>query len=243
MGRIHQSGKSLSDLVRLELLDEIRRGKYLIDGRLPNEGKLAQELGVSRNTLREALRVLESVGVVEKKHGLGTFVRGESSPKVKPGLEVLFRVTDAISELGMIPGTSGIEFESSTADSRVAEKLGISTGTLVNQLRRVRTADGVPAIYCIDMFSPRVGDLDVEKIKSSIFSYLEEVKGIRITYASTDIRPIVAGKELADKLEVTTASPLLLLDEVHFDKFDNPIFYSRLFFRSDYFIFHVVRTR
>ena len=143
----------------------------------------------------------------------------------------------------MIPGTSGIEFESTTADSRVAEKLGISTGTLVNQLRRVRTADGVPAIYCIDMFSPRVGDLDVEKIKSSIFSYLEELKGIRITYASTDIRPIVAGKELADKLEVTTASPLLLLDEVHFDKFDNPIFYSRLFFRSDYFVFHVVRSR
>jgi len=57
MGRIHQSGKSLSDLVRLELLDEIRRGKYLTDSRLPNEATLAQELGVSRNTLREALRV------------------------------------------------------------------------------------------------------------------------------------------------------------------------------------------
>ena len=50
-------------------------------------------------------------------------------------------------------------------------------------------------------------------------------------------------KELADKLEVTAASPLLLLDEVHFDKFDQPIFYSRVFFRSDYFVFHVVRTR
>ena len=129
MGRIHQSGKSLSDLVRLELLDEIRRGKYLIDSRLPNEEKLAKELGVSRNTLREALRVLESVGVVEKKHGLGTFVRGESCPKGKPGLEVLFRVTDAILELGLTPGTSSIEYESSTADSRVAEKLGISIGT------------------------------------------------------------------------------------------------------------------
>ena len=243
MGRIHQRGKSLSDLVRLELLDEIRRGKYLIDSRLPNEETLAQELGVSRNTLREALRVLESVGVVEKKHGLGTFVRGESCPKGKPGLEVLFRVTDAILELGLTPGTSSIEYESSSADSRVAEKLGISIGTTVHQLRRVRTADGVPAIYCIDMFSPLVGDLDVEEIKSSVFSYLEEVKGIRIAYASTDIRPIVAGKELAAKLEITAASPLLLLDEVHFDQSDNPIFYSRLFFRSDYFVFHVVRTR
>lgn len=243
MGRIHQNGKSLSDLVRLELLDEIRRGKYLIDSRLPNEEQLAKELGVSRNTLREALRVLESNGVVEKKQGLGTFVRGETSPKVKPGLEVLFRVTDAIVELGMIPGTSEIEIRSSSADARVAEKLGVGEGAFVNQLTRVRTADGVPVVYCMDMFSPHVGELDLEKLKSSIFTYLEEIKGIRITYASTDIRPIVAGKELADKLLVSAASPLLLLDEVHFDKFDKPIFYSRLFFRSDYFVFHVARSR
>jgi len=243
MGRIHQSGKSLSDLVRLELLDEIRRGKYLIDSRLPNEENLAKELGVSRNTLREALRVLEANGIVEKKQGLGTYVRGESSPKVKPGLEVLFRVTDAILELGMVPGTSEIEIENSFADARVAAKLGVDEGTPVNQSRRVRTADGIPVVYCIDMFSPSVGELDIVKIKSSIFTYLEEVKQIRIAYASTDIRPIVAGKELADKLSVSAASPLLLLDEVHFDKSDHPIFYSRLFFRSDYFIFHVVRSR
>ncbi|WP_407308667.1 GntR family transcriptional regulator [Desulfosporosinus sp. SB140] len=243
MGRIHQSGKSLSDLVRLELLDEIRRGKYLVNSRLPNEEQLAKELGVSRNTLREALRVLESNGVVEKKQGLGTFVRGESSPKAKPGLEVLFRVTDAILELGSSPGTSEATFETASADARVAEKLGVDIGTLVNHMRRVRTADGIPVVYCIDMFSPMIGDLEVEKMKSSVFSYLEEVKGIRISYASTDIRPIVAGKELADKLLVSAASPLLLLDEVHFDKSDQPILYSRLFFRSDYFVFHVLRSR
>ncbi|GAB6156297.1 GntR family transcriptional regulator [Desulfosporosinus burensis] len=243
MGRIHQSGKSLSDLVRLELLDEIRRGKYLIDSRLPNEENLAKELGVSRNTLREALRLLEANGIVEKKQGLGTYVRGESTPKVKPGLEVLFRVTDAILELGMVPGTSEIELTCSFADARVAQKLGVSEGTPVNQSRRVRTADGVPAVYCIDMFPPSIGELDVERLKSSIFTYLEEVKEIRIAYASTDIRPIVAGKELAVKLSVSAASPLFLLDEVHFDKSNNPIFYSRLFFRSDFFVFHVVRSR
>lgn len=243
MGRIQQSGKSLSDLVRLELLDEIRRGKYLVNSRLPNEEQLAKELGVSRNTLREALRVLESNGVVEKKQGLGTFVRGELSPKAKPGLEVLFRVTDAILELGSNPGTSETTFETASADARVAEKLGVNAGTLVKHMRRVRTADGVPVVYCIDMFSPTIGELEVEKLKSSVFAYLEEVKGIRIAYASTDIRPIVAGKELADKLSVSAASPLLLLDEVHFDKLDQPIFYSRLFFRSDYFVFHVLRTR
>ncbi|AFM42050.1 transcriptional regulator [Desulfosporosinus acidiphilus SJ4] len=242
MGRIQQSGKSLSDLVRLELLDEIRRGKYLVNSRLPNEEQLAKEMGVSRNTLREALRVLEASGVVEKKQGLGTFILGEPSPKAKPGLEVLFRVTDAILEMGSTPGTSEAAFEMSTADARVAEKLGIEVGTSVYHLRRVRTADGIPVVYCIDTFPAVIGELEVEKMRSSVFAYLEEVKGVRISYASTDLRPIVAGKELADKLSVSAASPLLLLDEVHFDKLDQPIFYSRLFFRSDYFVFHLLRS-
>lgn len=243
MGRIQQSGKSLSDLVRLELLDEIRRGKYLVGSKLPNEEKLAGELGVSRNTLREALRVLESEGVVEKKQGLGTFVRGESGPKVKPGIEKLFRVTDAILELGLTPGTSELDFNISPADAWEAEKLGINEGTAVSHLRRVRTADGTPAVYCMDVFSPKVGDLTLEHLRPSVFSYLEEVKGIHIAYAATDIRSIVAGKELAGKLNVSAASPLLLLDQVHYDKLNQPILYSRLFFRSDFFVFHVIRAR
>lgn len=144
--------------------------------------------------------------------------------------------------MGSTPGTSEAAFEMSTADARVAEKLGIEVGTSVYHLRRVRTADGIPVVYCIDTFPAVIGELEVEKMRSSVFAYLEEVKGVRISYASTDLRPIVAGKELADKLSVSAASPLLLLDEVHFDKLDQPIFYSRLFFRSDYFVFHLLRS-
>ncbi|MHB1653639.1 MAG: UTRA domain-containing protein [Desulfitobacteriaceae bacterium] len=73
--------------------------------------------------------------------------------------------------------------------------------------------------------------------------YLEERKGIPISYASTDIRPMLASQELATKLKVPAASPLLLLDQIHFDKQDLPMLYSRLFFRPDYFVFHVVRRR
>ncbi|CAA7600710.1 Chorismate pyruvate-lyase/UbiC transcription regulator-associated domain protein [Acididesulfobacillus acetoxydans] len=49
--------------------------------------------------------------------------------------------------------------------------------------------------------------------------------------------------ELAGKLGVSAASPLLLLDQIHFDDRNLPILYSRLFFRPDYFVFHVVRKR
>ncbi|KLU60141.1 HTH-type transcriptional repressor YvoA [Peptococcaceae bacterium CEB3] len=243
MGKIHQNVRSLADLARLELLDEIRREKYLVGSRLPNEGKLAEEMGVSRNTLREALRVMAAQGIVEKRQGLGTFVRAESMPNAKPGLEVLFRVTDAITALGMSPGTSEIELETGPINPMEAERLRIQSPTVINRVRRVRTADEVPVVYCLDVFSPTVGTLVESELRASIFVYLEEKKNIHISYASTDIRPTIAGQELAGKLGVSAASPLLLLDQIHFDDRNLPILYSRLFFRPDYFVFHVVRKR
>ncbi|MFN8512264.1 MAG: GntR family transcriptional regulator [Chloroflexia bacterium] len=58
--------------------------QYIIDNQLspgtslPTEHALARTLGISRNSLREALRALETTGVVETRHGLGTFV-GQAS--------------------------------------------------------------------------------------------------------------------------------------------------------------------
>ncbi len=46
---------------------------------LPSEGRIAKELGISRNSVREAVKALESLGVLEVRHGNGLFVRGLSA--------------------------------------------------------------------------------------------------------------------------------------------------------------------
>ncbi len=68
------------------IADMIRSGDYIPGDRLPGERQLAQELHVSRTSVREALGRLETVGLVECRHGLGTFVKDPSREIVQAAL-------------------------------------------------------------------------------------------------------------------------------------------------------------
>lgn len=70
---------------------------------MPSEFDLAKQLGVSRATLREALRILEEENVITRRHGVGTFVNPK--PIFTSGIEQLYSVTDMIKQGGMEPGT------------------------------------------------------------------------------------------------------------------------------------------
>ncbi|WP_324741183.1 FadR/GntR family transcriptional regulator [Pseudomonas veronii] len=60
-----------------QLKERIQNGEWCVGARLPTEHVMAQELGVSRNTVREALRVLVFTGVVEVRQGSGCYLRGQ----------------------------------------------------------------------------------------------------------------------------------------------------------------------
>jgi DNA-binding GntR family transcriptional regulator len=89
--------------VRDELTDRIERGLLTAGTRLPSEPALATELGVSRATLREALRTLEGEGLVRRMWGSGTYVA--QGHRVANSLDMNFGVTDAIRAAGMEAGT------------------------------------------------------------------------------------------------------------------------------------------
>ena len=57
-----------------QLAERITRGEFLPGNKLPNELELSERLSVSRTTLREALRILSTRGLVEARRGIGTFV-------------------------------------------------------------------------------------------------------------------------------------------------------------------------
>jgi GntR family transcriptional repressor for pyruvate dehydrogenase complex len=69
------------------LADAIEAGKYRLGDRLPTERELAEQFGVSRPTLREAMIALEMLGLIEARHGLGIYVTGNVRPVV-PSAEI-----------------------------------------------------------------------------------------------------------------------------------------------------------
>ncbi len=85
------------------LKQDIEEGVYKEREKLPSEFDLAKHLGVSRATLREALRILEEENVIIRRHGVGTFVNAK--PLFTSGIEQLNSVTNMIKQAGMKPGT------------------------------------------------------------------------------------------------------------------------------------------
>lgn len=91
----------------LQVIDQIREnianGTYKERERLPSEYELSKQLGVSRATLREALRTLEEDNIVTRRHGVGTFVNPK--PIFSSGIEQLHSITDMINNSGKKSGT------------------------------------------------------------------------------------------------------------------------------------------
>ncbi len=122
--------KSDSRHLYLQVIDRIKRdietGVYKEKQKLPSEFELAKQLGVSRATLREALRVLEEENIIIRRHGVGTFVNAR--PLFTSGIEQLSSVTDMIRQAGRKPGTSFFVFLHPTADGRRYAPLPMPAG-------------------------------------------------------------------------------------------------------------------
>ena len=72
------------------IMGKIRGGSLTLGSGIPSERQISAELGISRNSVREGLRALENMGVIESRHGSGNYVSGHISDSVKRTFEVMF---------------------------------------------------------------------------------------------------------------------------------------------------------
>ncbi len=111
--------------------------------KLPSEPKLAEQLGVSRATLREAMRTFESQGLLRRRQGLGTFVVGPTQV-IESGLEVLESLEKQAEKIDLNLSMGESEIIHLEADTRLANKLEIRIGDPVIEVRRVILTDDSP---------------------------------------------------------------------------------------------------
>lgn len=230
-------------LLYLRVIEKIKQdidaGVYREGEKLPSEFELSKQLGVSRATLREALRILEDEKFVVRKHGVGTFI--SSKPPFTSGIEELFSVTDMITRAKMTPGTKVLVAEKVLATEREAERLKIEPNSPIYRIVRIRYADDTPVVYCVDKVPAHlVSNPETLTEGKSLFDSLEQEVGRRVAYAITHIEPSVSA-EISSQLQ--TDQPLLALKQLHYDESDLPLLDSANFFRADRFDFHVVRKR
>ena len=229
----------------LQVIDRLKQyideGVYKERDKLPSEFDLAKQLGVSRATLREALRILEEESVIIRRHGVGTFVN--SKPMFTSGIEQLNSVTDMINTAGMIPGTIFLSSSISEATEEDVRRFICKETSELVIVERVRTANGEPVVYCVDKVLSSNLSPSIVHQSESIFEQLERDSKKRIAYAIAEISPIGYHEVVSPILNCSPETALLVLHQMHYDEMDEPILYSVNYFRSDQFSFHVLRKR
>ncbi|MEN2464513.1 GntR family transcriptional regulator [Ornithinibacillus sp. FSL M8-0202] len=237
--------KSDSRHLYLQVIDKIKHdiqaGHYKENQKLPSEFELSRSLGVSRATLREALRILEEDNIVTRRHGVGTFVN--QKPIVSSGIEQLSSVTSMIEHAGKKPGSQyySTELIEPTEEERI--KFKPYELTKLVKMERIRTADGKPVVFCIDKVPEELFPTEAAHKDDSLFKLMEEHSGKRISYAITYIEPVSYHEKIYNILHCEFDQSLLLLKQMHYTENDKPILYSLNYFRSDVFSFHVLRKR
>jgi GntR family transcriptional regulator len=231
----------------------IEAGRWQLGEQLPSEPQLASELGISRGTLRESIRVLISNGLLDRRHGVGTFVARVPPPSIDRGIDELFGAAEAIAQMGYAPTMGVCRVEVVEAADVVARELRLPRRTHVCHIERVRLADGRPVVLCHDYVNARllreqgihVDDVERQILArgGSLYTWLEQDLGRSIDTALARIEPVVASAETAAALEVEAGVALLRLRQTHFGQDGAEILYSDNLHNSELMHFHVVRRR
>jgi GntR family transcriptional regulator len=232
----------LPAVVRDEMASRISSGEWRPGQRLPSEPVLAASFGVSRSTLREALRSLEEDGFLTRNRRAGTFVTHR--PRLVNNLDVNFGVTDLIRSMGLRPGTENLKTYAAHATEDEAARLALPPASPVTVVERVRTADGEPVVFSRDVvpsFLLQHGEESLEGLgQSSIYAALENL-GAAVVQGVATIRPARASRQLSAQLRVPAGTLLLQLLQVDYDASGRPVLLTYESHLADAFEVTVVR--
>jgi GntR family transcriptional regulator len=224
-----------------DLRSEIAAGSYPPGERLPTETKLAEHFGVSRPTVRAALRELEALGLVQTQHGVGTFV--VEQPAVRAGLERLDSITASITATGKVPGMIYASRLVRSVLPEEAAHMGVPGDTSVLELRRTILADGEVVAYSYDLmpmslFPP---GFDPETLEGSLFTFLRRELGIEPVYGVAEVHA-VNSDHVGWGREAKAHNLFVLLNQMHYAGDDQLILYSRTYFIEGRYSFTIFRN-
>jgi GntR family transcriptional regulator len=209
--------------------------------RLLSEPELAKELGVSRATLREAMRTFETQGLIRRRQGSGTFVVGKVQA-LDSGLEVLESLETMAKRLDLEISVSNLNLEQVAADESLALNLNVAVEAQLLRVRRVVRADGRPVAYLVDTLPGdvlHINDLPAD-FHGSVLDFLLG-RGDPLRTSRANVSAIGATAEVAKALEIQRGDVLLHFYSQLFDVNGKIVDYSLSYFIPGYFNFHIMR--
>jgi GntR family transcriptional regulator len=207
--------------------------------RLPSEPKLAQEFGVSRATLREAMRTFETQGMIQRRQGVGTFAVHPSGI-MDAGLEVLESIETMAERIGLPVRMGKLDSERRTSTSDELIKLGDDK---VLQVSRVIEAENRPVAFLEDVLANSIMTDDELYLRftGSILDLLLKRGKPPLTSSETDIQSVAASSQVAKALHIQRGDVILHMQAKLFALDGQMVCLSKSYFLPGYFRFRIVR--
>ena len=212
------------------------------ESRLPSEPELARRMGVSRATLREAMRSFEGQGMIRRRQGVGTFVVAKV-PVLDSGLEVLESIETLAQRTNLSVNMGELHVQQVEAGEEDAAALALPVGTTLTRVARVIYTESRPIAYLVDTLPSDI--LPIDEVESgftgSVLDLVLRRGDPKLVQSRTDIRAIGATQEVARALQIQRDDVLLHFVAYLYSAEGRVVDYSFSYFLPGYFRFHVVR--
>lgn len=208
---------------------------------LPKEIDLANQLGISRTTLRQAINKLVFEGLLQRKKGTGTWVN-QSIPISSKSKNWL-----SFSQEMAARGVPIKNFELHISWVKPAEHIAsffkIKSDIRVLKLVRLRGTHDGPFVYFESYFNPKIGLTGEENFIRPLYEMLERDFGIISYKSKEEISAKPASPLIAEKLEIDEGYPILFRKRYVYDLSDKPIEFNLGYYKSDSFTYTTESTR
>jgi GntR family transcriptional regulator len=210
--------------------------------KLPSEPKLAKTLGVSRATLREAMRTFETEGLIRRQQGVGTFVV-HPTHVIDTGLEVLESIETMAGRLGLQVSMGELQIDRRKATDFEAKQLHIRLDEEVVVFERVMAVDMRPVAYLVDILPSAVlNEEDLSgNFNGSVLDLLLQRGVPPLANSRCDIQAVAANAQVARALGIQRGDVLLKFEAILLTTWGKVVDYSLSYFLPGTFRFHVVR--
>ncbi|TBW58156.1 GntR family transcriptional regulator [Marinobacter halodurans] len=219
----------IRDNLRRQILD----GTFQVHERLPSENAMMKTFGVSRITIRQALRDLHNEGLVFSAQGKGTFV---SKPKAVQNVQRLEGFGEAMAAQGYEASARVLSIQQLKAPKAVAASLDLEPGEDAVEVKRVRylnrSAVCVENSYFPMDIGRRMFSLD---LSGDIFPMLENLFGVPLGGADISLDAILADDEAQQHLNLKSGEAILRVERLTHNREGRPIDFEYLCYRGDSF--------
>lgn len=227
----------------VDILSEKIEHECVAGDMLPSERDLSERYGLSRTTVRLALQELESLGLVIRQHGRGTFVADRSVHTAN--LMQTYSFTQQMREMGRDSKTIILEFSEIEADKNLAEHMGLRLGEKVIKIDRLRCADEMPLMIERTHLPMRKFMMFKRPMLEgkSLYEVIEGVFHEKVRVAEEEFYASIARPADARLLGIGEGAPVLDLERVTYNMHNEIIEYTLSVARADQFKYKVFHYR